>query len=109
MRTLHPTAWLALVVGKVEETSGTREDAEKQTWHTDADVLPSALPRNGDLPTHLSMMIIFSDKYRVDMHVGNRFGEYDGVVRRTVVCDGGDLLLFTSTIRHTGRARPSKG
>ena len=82
--------------------AGTREDAGKQTWHTDVDRLPGTLPRRGDLPTHLSMMLILSDKYGVDMHVGSHFGEHNGLVRRTVVCDRGDMLLFASTIRHRG-------
>ena len=102
MHNLHSAAWSAPTVGAVEETSGTREDTRKQTSHTDVDRLRSTLPRRGDLPTHVNMMLILSDKYHVDMHVGSHFGEHDGLVGRTNVCDGGDMLLFASTIRQRG-------
>ena len=88
--------------GEVVETPGTQEDATKQTWHTDVDRLPNTLLRRSDLPTHLTMMPILSDKYHIDMHVGSHLGEHDGFVRRTVVCGRGDLLLCASTIRHRG-------
>ena len=102
MRKLHPTAWSPLAVREGWEASATREDEGKQTWHTDVDRLPSTLPRRGDLPTHLSMMLVLSDKNHVDMHEGRLFGEHDGLVRRMVVCDRGDKLLFASIIRHRG-------
>ena len=34
IRNLQSTAWSAPAVGEVEETSGSQEDAPKQTWHT---------------------------------------------------------------------------
>ena len=56
------------------------------------------LPRRGDFPAHLNMMFILSDKCHVNMHVGNHFGEHDGLLRQTLVCDRGDMLLVASTI-----------
>ena len=49
MRDLFPTRWSAIAA---------REDAKEQTWHTGADKLPGTLLSNGELPGHLSMMLV---------------------------------------------------
>ena len=46
------------------------------------------------------MMLIISDKYHVEMHLGNHVGEHTSLVRRTVMCKRGNMFLLASTIRH---------
>ena len=52
MKDLFPTQRSAIA---------TREDAKEETWHIDVDKLPSTLPSKGELPGHLSMMLVLWD------------------------------------------------
>ena len=92
---LFPTQWSAIAA---------REDAREQTWHTDVDKLPGTVPRMGELPGHLSMMLVLSDKYHLEMHLGSHLG-YHGALRvETFQFQRGDMVLFASTLRHRGLA-----
>ena len=70
MRDLFPTHWSAIAAG---------EDAREQTWHTDIDKLPSTLPSMGELPGHLSMMLLLSDKYCLEVHLCSHLGDDDAL------------------------------
>ena len=70
MRGLFPAQWSANAAG---------EDAREQTWHTAVDKLPSTLPSMGELPDHLSMMLVLSDKYHLEVHLGSHLGDHDAL------------------------------
>ena len=60
MRDLFPTQWSAIA---------TREDAREHTWRTDVNNLPGTLPSKGELPRHLSMTPVLSEKYHLEAQV----------------------------------------
>ena len=95
MKDLFPTQWSAIAAG---------EDAKEQTWHTDVDKLPSTLPSKGELPGHLSMMLVLSDKHHLEVHLGSHLGEHDALRVETFEFQRGDMVLLTSTLRHRGLA-----
>ena len=95
MRGLFPTQWSAIAAG---------EDAREQTWHTDVDKLPGSLPSMGELPDHLSMMLVLSDKYHLEVHLGSHLGDHDALRVETFQFQRGDMVLFASTLRHRGLA-----
>ena len=70
MRDLFPTQLSTIAAG---------EDAKEQTWYTYVDKLPRTLPSKGELPGHLSMMLVLSDKYRLEVHLGSQLGEHDAL------------------------------
>ena len=70
MRDLFPTQWSAIAAG---------ENAREQTCHTDVDKLPGPLPSKGELPGHLSMMLVLSDKYHLEVHFGSHLGDHDAL------------------------------
>ena len=80
------------------------EDAKEQTWHTDVDKLPGTLPSKGELPGHLSMMLVVSDKYHLEVHLGSHLGEHDALRVETFEFQRGDMVLFACTLRHRGFA-----
>ena len=90
MRGLFPTQWSAIAAG---------EDAREQTWHTDIDKLPGTLPIMGELPDHLSMMLVLSDKYHLEVHLGSHLGDHDALRVETFEFQRGDMVLFASTLR----------
>ena len=94
MKDLFPTQWSAIAAG---------EDAEEQTRHTDVDKLPGTLP-SSPLPGHLSMMLVLSDKYHLDVHLGGHLGEHDALCVETFEFQRGDMVLFASMRRHRGLA-----
>ena len=95
MRDLFPTQWSAIAAG---------EDAWEQTWRTDVDKLPGTLPSMGELPGHLSMMLVLSDKYHLEVHLGSHLGDHDALRVETCEFQRGDMVLFASTLRHRGLA-----
>ena len=95
MRDLFRAQWSAIAAG---------EDAREQTWHTDVDKLPGTLPSKGELPGHLSMIIVLSDKYHLEVHLGSHLGDHDAVRVETFEFQRGDMLLFAPTLRHRGLA-----
>ena len=95
MKDLFLTQWSAIAAG---------EDAKEQTWHTDVDKLPGTLPSKGELPGHLSMMLVLSDKYHLEVHLGSHLGEHDALRVETFEFQRGDRVLFASTVRHRGLA-----
>ena len=95
MRGLFPTQWSAIAA---------REDAREQTWHTDVDKLPGTLPSMGEPPEHLSMMLVLSDKYHLEVHLGSHLGDHDALRVETFEFQRGDMVLFASTLRHRGLA-----
>ena len=68
MRDLFPMQWSA---------AAPREDAREQTRHSDVDKLPRKLPSKGELPRHLSMILVLSDKYPLEVHLDSHPGEHD--------------------------------
>ena len=95
MRDIFPTQWSAIAAG---------EDAREQTWHTDVDKLPGTLPSKDELPGHLSMMLVLSDKYHLEVHLGSHLGEHDALCVETFEFQLRDIALFASTLRHRGLA-----
>ena len=95
MRDRFPTQWSAMAAGK---------DAREQTWHTNVDKLPGTLPSMGELPGHLSMMLVLSDRYHLEVHLGSQLGDHDALRVETFECQRGDMVLFASTVRHRGLA-----
>ena len=95
MKDLFPTQWLAIAAG---------EDAKERTWHTGVDNLRSTLPSTGELPGHLSMMFVLSDKDHLEVHFYIHLGEHD--VPRVEISEfqRGDMVLFASSLRHRGLA-----
>ena len=91
MRGIFPTQWSAIAAG---------EDAREQTWHTDVGQLPGTLPSMGDLPGHLSMMLVLSDKHHLEVHLGSHLGDHDALRVETFEFQPGDMVLFASTLRH---------
>ena len=92
MRDLFPTQ-SAIAVG---------EDAREHTWHTDADKLPGTLTSKGELPGPISMMLVLSDKYHLEVHLGSRLGDHDALRVETFKFQRGDMVLFASTLIHRG-------
>ena len=70
MRDIFPTQWSAIAAG---------EDAREQTWHTGVDKLLDTLPSKGELPGHLSMTLVLSDKYHLEGHLGSHLGDHDAL------------------------------
>ena len=95
MRDLFPPQWSAIAA---------REDAREQTWHTDVDKLPGTLPSNGELPGHLSMMLVLSDKYHLEVYLGSHLGDNDALGIEAFEFQRGGMVLFASTLRHRGLA-----
>ena len=95
MRDLFPTQWSTIAAG---------EDAREQTWHTDVDKSPGMLPSKGELPGHLSMMLVLSDKYHLEVLWGSHLGDHDALRVETFEFQRGDMVLFASTLRHRGLA-----
>ena len=95
MRGLFPTQLSAIAAG---------EDAREQTWHIDVDKLPGTLPSMGELPDHLSIMLVLSDKYHLEVHLGSHLGDHDALRVETFEFQRGDMVLFASTLRHRGLA-----
>ena len=95
MRDLYPTHWSAIAAG---------EDAAEHTWHTDVHNLPSTLPSKGEVPNHLSVMLVLSDKYYLEVHLGSHVGEHEALRVEAFEFQGGNMILFASTLRHRGLA-----
>ena len=49
-------------------------------------------------------MLVLSNKYHVEVHVGNHLNEHDTMRVETFEFRLGDMLLFASTLRHRGLA-----
>ena len=95
MRDRFPTQWSAIAAG---------EQARELTWHTDVDKLPGTLPSMGELPGHLSMMLVLSDRYHLEVHLGSHLGDDDVLRLETFEFQRGDMVLFASALRHRGLA-----
>ena len=91
MRNLFPTQWSAIAAS---------EDVREQTRHTDVVKLPGTLPSKGELPGHLSMMLVLSDKYDLEVHFGGHLRDHDALRVETLEFQRGDMVLFPSTLRH---------
>ena len=58
----------------------------------------------GELPRHLSMMLVLSDKYHLEVHWGSHLGDHDALRVETFEFQRGHMVLFASTLRHRGLA-----
>ena len=71
-------------------------------WHTHVDHLPATLLTRGALPTHLSVMLVLSDKHHLELQVGIQLGDHNALQVQTVVCKCGDVVVVTVTLRQRG-------
>ena len=50
------------------------------------------------------MMLVLSDKYHLEVHLGSHLGEHDDLRVETFELQRGDMVLFASTLRRRGLA-----
>ena len=50
------------------------------------------------------MMLVLSDKYHLEVHLGSHLGDHDALRVKTFEFQRGDMVLFASTLRHRGLA-----
>ena len=91
MRDLFPTQWSCIAA---------REDVGEQTLHTHVYKLPRTLPSKGELPNHLLMMLVLSDRYHLEVHLGSNLDENEALRLETFEFQCRDMLLFAYTLRH---------
>ena len=95
MKDHFATQWSAIAAG---------EDAKGQTRHRDVARYPGTLPSKGERPGHLSMMLVLSDKYHLEVHLGNQVGEQNALRVQTFEFQRADMILFAATPRRRGLA-----
>ena len=66
------------------------------------DKLLGTLPSKDELPNHLSMMLVLSDKNHPEVHSGNHLSEHDALHVETFEFKCGGMLPFASMLRHRG-------
>ena len=50
------------------------------------------------------MLLVVSDKYHLEVHLGSHLGDHDALQVETFEFQRGDMVLFASTLRHRGLA-----